>query len=267
MKYIVRTRGKDAAMYAVAIQIARTGMPQDAEIIYDERNRLFRIRVSGEPYIVKAFRRPNVINSVAYVTVRKSKARRSYENALRLESMGVATPQAAAYMEVRSGLRLHESYYICRDVAAPQIRFWERRPDATFLVKAFAQDMLRLHTLGVWHKDFSPGNILVGGSQSEGYTFYYIDLNRMKFDEHRPSRLLTMFGRMHDDEAPVRDLARAYAESYRLAQSEKRPVPPGIRPSEVEAAAVAEYHRFWDRHARKQRLKRRLRTATKSRDE
>lgn len=259
MRYIVKTRGTDPQMDALAHRIAREGMPAGSEIIYDERNRLFRVCLKGIPYIVKAFCLPNAINSVAYSTVRKSKARRSYENALRLEALGVATPRAEAYMEVRSGLRLHQSYYICRDVAAPQIRFWERREDAKTLVPAFAADMLRLHILGVWHKDFSPGNILVGGSAATGYTFYYIDLNRMKFDVHDPRKLMSMFGRLHDDEAPVLELARAYATAFRSAKRRRLPLPEGINPDTVEETARAEYRHFWSRHARKQRLKQKLR--------
>lgn len=260
MRYVIKTRGADPEMEALATRIARGGMPADAEIIYDERNRLFRVSLGGIPYIVKAFRRPNAVNSVAYVTVRKSKARRSYENALRLESMGIATPRPEAYMVVRSGLRLHESYYICRDVAAPQIRFWERRADAASLVPAFAADMLRLHRMGVWHKDFSPGNILVAGNATQGYTFYYIDLNRMKFGVHDPATLLGTFGRLHDDEKPVAALAREYAESLRRALAHGLPAPAGIDPDTVEQAARQAYRRFWARHARKQRRKRRLKS-------
>lgn len=258
MRYVIKTRGTDPGMDALATRIAREGMPAGAQIIYDERNRLFRVCLGGTPYIVKAFRRPNAVNSVAYVTVRKSKARRSYENALRLESLGIATPRPEAYMEVRSGLRLHESYYICRDVAAPQIRFWERRADTGTLVPAFAADMLRLHRLGVWHKDFSPGNILVGGNAAQGYTFYYIDLNRMKFGVHDPARLLGTFGRLHDNEEPVAGLARAYASALRHTLANGLPAPAGIDPATVEQAARAAHRRFWARHARKQRRKRRL---------
>lgn len=246
-------------MDSMARRIARDGMPPGAQVIYDERNRLFRIHVGGVPYIVKEFRHPNALNSVAYVTVRKSKARRSYLNALRLEAMGLGTPRPEAYMEVRQGLRLHQSYYICRDVASPQIRHWERRPDADTMLAAFAQDMVRLHAMGVWHKDFSPGNILVSGNPGDGYRFYYIDLNRMRFGEHRPDRLLSTFGRMHDHEGPLRSLAAHYARALRRAAAEGRPVPPGIDPATVEDRAAEEHRRFWARHSRKQRLKQRLR--------
>lgn len=259
-RYITVTRGENPALDEAARRIAEEGMPAGAEIIYDERNRLFRIHVEGIPYIVKAFRRPNAVNSVAYVTVRRSKARRSYENALRLEGLGVATPRPEAYMEVRRGLRLHESYYICRDVASPQIRHWERRPDSEPLLSAFADDIVRLHALGVWHKDFSPGNILVSGDPQGGYRFYYIDLNRMKFDVHDPERLLSMFGRMHEHEAPLRSLAAHYSAALHRARGAGDPVPAGIDPATVEARAVEEYRRFWARHRRKQRLKQRLRS-------
>lgn len=257
-KYRIVTRGGNAAMDRMASLIAREGMPPGARIIYDERNRLFRVYVDSVPYIVKAFRCPNAVNSVAYVTVRSSKAARSYRNALRLEGMGIATPRPEAYMEVRRGGRLRESYYICRDVECPQIRHWERRPDSEPMLAAFADDMLGLHIKGVWHKDFSPGNILVKNKKGGGYRFYYIDLNRMRFGVHDPKRLLSMFGRMHEEEEELRDLARHYAEALRRAEAEGRPIPAGMDPATVEDRAVEAFHSFWDRHARKQRLKKHL---------
>lgn len=237
-KYIVRVRPESRGREALWRGIAEGGMPPGAEVIYDERNRLARVVADGVPYIVKAFRRPNVVNRWAYVWLRASKAARSFRNALRLEALGVLTPRPEAYMEVRRGGRLHESYYVCREEPYPQIRDWERRPDAASLLPAFAADMARLHRLGVYHKDFSPGNILVGGDAEAGYRFYYIDLNRMAFGEHRPGRLMRMFGRMHTSLERVLELARAYAESA------------GVPPEEVEKAAARSWHRFWDHRRR-----------------
>lgn len=262
MRIIIRTAPDSDSISSVAEQIARCGMPEGADIIYDERNRLFRIRHDGEPYIVKAFRRPNFINSLAYVSIRKSKARRSFENALRLAGLGFDTPEAAAYMEVRRGGRLAESYYISRDVHSPQIRFWDRRQDAVALADALAAEMVRLHAEGVWHKDFSPGNILVENGSHGGYRLYHIDLNRMQFGVTDLNKLLDMFGRLHDDEAPVLDLARRYGKRLeRLRQDDIR-LPKhlaALTTKEVESAAHQSYIRFWSKHTRKKRIKSYLR--------
>ncbi len=262
-RYIIVTAPGFESMRGLAAEIARRGMPGGAQVIYDERNRLFRVRHGGEPYIVKAFRRPNAVNSLAYTTVRQSKARRSFDNALRLCALGIDTPRPAAYMEVRSGLRLRESYYICRDVASPQIRHWERRPDSAQMLDAFAADIVRLHAMGVWHKDFSPGNILVEGT-CPPYRFYYIDLNRMCFSVSSRKKLMGMFGRMHDLEEPVRGLARCYGRAlarWRLedADASAPQFMHTLTEAEAERDAVGAYRRFWGRMARKRRLKRLLR--------
>ncbi len=248
MKHIIKTRSGDPALLALATSIARGETPVDAEIIYEGRNRLYRTHLHGKPVIVKAFRRPNAVNTVAYTTVRRSKAARSYANALRLESLGLATPRPLAYMEVRRGLCLRESYYICEDVAAPQIRRWERRPDAEALLAAFGRDIARLHRAGVLHKDFSPGNVLVGRTPAGGYIFYYIDLNRMQFGVHDARRLVGSFGRMHHREEGVRQLARHYAEALRQLKAEGEEVP-DIEPERVEPCAVEAFRRFWRHRA------------------
>lgn len=266
-KYITVTAPGFDDFRRTAESICRHGMPAGAEIIYDERNRLFRIRHNGQPYIVKAFRRPNPVNSVAYVTVRRSKAARSFANALRLTALGIDTPRAAAYMEVRHGLRLAESYYVCRDVASPQIRHWERRPDMDVMLDAFADDIVRLHLKGVWHKDFSPGNILVEGT-APPYRFHYIDLNRMRFGVRDRRRLMSMFGRMHDLREMVADLGRRYGLALERARCAGA-LPPSapefmhtMAPDAAAAEAAAAWDEFWGRMARKRRMKKILKTAS-----
>lgn len=167
-------------------------------------------------------------------------------------------------MEVRRDGLLAESYYICHDVAAPQVRFWNRRPDGEAIASSLAADIVRLHSAGVWHKDFSPGNVLVETIGEGDYRFYYIDLNRMQFGVRSRARLMSMFGRMHDDEAPVRDLGRRYGLALEKMRRE------GLMCTNLplfmltETAATAEeaasqaWRDFWHRMARKRRLKARL---------
>lgn len=253
--YRITVRDDSHAWHEFCQRLAREGVPDDAPDIYDgRRNRLRRMPAPDGRgnIIVKAFGVPNIINRWAYAHLRPSKARRSYYNALRLEQAGFSTPRPEAYIEVRRGGRLYQSYYISREVDAPQIRHWERRPDAAPMLEAFADDIVRLHRSGILHKDFSPGNILVSGSAESGYRFYYIDLNRMVFNEHRPRRLLTMFGRMHDDEQRVCELVRAYDRALLRAADT---APRGIHPGMAEAAAVRVYRRYWAAHRRKQRLR------------
>lgn len=72
--------------------------------------------------------------------------------------------------------------------------------------------MARLHKAGVWMKDFSPGNVLfsrdAGGS---GFSFYFVDLNRIEFDTFSPSKLDRMWERILFDREQLAIATRSYA--------------------------------------------------------
>ena len=91
------------------------------------------------------------------------------------------------------------------------MRHWEDHPCAATLVPAFASEIWRLHQAGVWHKDFSPGNILYTISPDGRYEFHYVDLNRMKFGVHDPKRLMSMFRSINLNPAETARLGRLYA--------------------------------------------------------
>lgn len=224
-------------------RIAGGFLPADAEVIYEGRNTLWRCEIDGRQVIVKKFRRPNVINRLVYTTFRQSKAHRSFSNALKLLGLGFATPQPLAYAEVRRGLLLGESYYICEVCQGDEMRWWERRPDVEPLLKDFGADIARLHNAGVWHKDFSPGNILATRHDDGHYTFSYIDLNRMAFGVTNHKKLMSMFGTLNEEEEVSR-LARYYA----LAA--------GIDPDIAASEAAQAYRSFIRRVMCRRSLKR-----------
>lgn len=186
----------------------------EKDYIYRGRNNLFRIDIDGLPIIVKDFKLPNFINKFVYTTFRKSKARRSYENALKISSLGFNTPKAVAYCEVKKGCRLTWSFYLSEELTdATEMRRWENNPDCAALLPAFAEEMVRLHRAHVWHKDFSPGNILYVKDEDRGYKFYYVDLNRMKFNVGDDKKLMSMFRSINLDPKETERLARLYAHA------------------------------------------------------
>lgn len=220
-------------------------MPADAEIIYEGRNRLYSTRLGDVKAVVKMFKRPNFINSYVYTTLRRSKAERSFNNALRLKKLGFLTPDPIAYIEVLSGLKLVGCQYICRELFnAREMRHWENLPDADTLIPAFAREILRLHETGVWNKDFSPGNILYKGNSSSGYEFYYVDLNRMEFGVHDPRKLMRMFRAINLNRKETARLGRLYAEVA------------GKNSDEMERIALRQLDRYFTAQRRKNFFKR-----------
>ena len=71
--------------------------------------------------------------------------------------------------------------------------------------------IVKLHQAGVWHKDFSPGNILYTGNAVDGYHFSYIDLNRMSFGISDRKKLMSMFRSINLNRAETERLGRYYA--------------------------------------------------------
>ena len=101
-------------------------MPDGAEVIYRGRNTLYRLRMGDSAVIVKEFGRPNAVNAFVYTTLRRSKARRSYENAERMRGLGFESPEPIAWGETREGLKLTGSCYICAELkGATEMRHWE----------------------------------------------------------------------------------------------------------------------------------------------
>ena len=193
-------------------KVTEKGLPADAEIIYNGRNRIARIKTDGLIVIVKSFRRPMILNALAYTTVRKSKAFRSYANSVRLIEAGFNAPEPIAYSEVRNGFLLRESYYFSTEVKGADLRYWEQREDAEELAEALAEELVRLTRAGVCHLDLSPGNVIFKRDKETGkFVFNYIDLNRMEFDvTDRKQLLRSVFERINELE-PVMDLASRFA--------------------------------------------------------
>lgn len=191
----------------------KNGIPADAEVIFKQRNTVYRINCGGQSMIVKSFRLPNAINKFVYTRLRKSKAYRSYYNSLHLIKLGFLSPTPIAYAEVKRGGMLAESYYISAEVEGNNIRHWESIADLDSLLAAFAADLYRLHEAGVWHKDFSPGNVIYSGNASDGYKFNYIDVNRMEFNVHDRRKLMSMFRSINEFPQYTAKFARLYARA------------------------------------------------------
>ena len=105
---------------------------------------------------------------------------------------------------------------------------------------AFGRYTCKLHDLGVLHRDYSPGNILVVPS-APAYRFELVDLNRMSFGA------LSLQQRMHNlrllwaDDDDLRTVVRGYAEVF--GQPANTLLQPALRASQMhKAKATREEH-------------------------
>ena len=154
------------------------------EILYKGRNllKVFTLE-NGVAVNVKRYRKPAFFNRIIYSFFRKTKAARSFQNTLKIAEKGFDTAKAIAYIEIKqSGLLCH-SFFIslqCHDVK--EIRIYNSGPllGNEKLIEAFTQYSASLHNAGIYHLDYSPGNILFH-EDSYKYSFTLVDVNRMKF--------------------------------------------------------------------------------------
>lgn len=160
-----------------------TSFEQQGEVIYDARNQIRLMQApDGTDVCVKRFHTPRFFNRIGYTFFRAPKARRAYENAVRLLSCGIATPEPIAYILCGNGL-LEESYLITRKSRCSHT-FYEFRDGQIAgkesLIEAFAKFTAHMHAQGVLHRDYSPGNILYEFVDN-GWRFEIVDINRLRW--------------------------------------------------------------------------------------
>lgn len=155
------------------------------ESIHKARNELKIIELNGVKCVVKSFKIPHAINRVAYTFFRDGKAKKSYLNAIKLTELDVNTPEPIGIIELFSSGLLAESYFISvyepYDFTIREI-FHHKVEDFQEILKQFAKFTYEIHQKGVWHVDYSLGNILIT-HQADKYKFSLVDINRMEFKE------------------------------------------------------------------------------------
>jgi hypothetical protein len=152
-----------------------------------QRNQIRLFELNNNTLNVKSFKKPNIINKIVYRYFRKSKASRSFEFATKLMEMQIGTPQPIAYLEKFDMIGLTNSYYVSehlenvfefREIVQNEV--FENRD---FIIRKFTQFTFEMHQKGIEFLDHSPGNTLIRKNTDGSYSFFLVDLNRMKFHE------------------------------------------------------------------------------------
>ncbi len=157
------------------------------DFVIGKRNTIKFFDIENEVISVKSFKKPNLINKIAYRYFRKSKARRSFEYASKLIEMQIGTAQPVAFFENFDVIGLNESYYVCEHLENVfefrEIVQNEAFENRDFIIRKFTQFTFEMHEKGIEFLDHSPGNTLIKDNNNGTYSFYLVDLNRMKFHE------------------------------------------------------------------------------------
>ncbi|PHR70379.1 MAG: hypothetical protein COA66_12400 [Arcobacter sp.] len=189
---------------------------ENQNTIHKARNELKIISYNDVSTVVKAFRVPNILNQVVYAYVRNSKAKKSFLNAQKLQDLNINTPEPIAYIEFYNNLLFKESFFIAKEY---KYDFTIREPlrnlelkNAELILKQFVHFTYNLHKNGVYHKDYSAGNILVLKKDENTYEFSIVDINRMEFKKVDLTLGLDNFAKLWLDDANLVLIAKEYAK-------------------------------------------------------
>ncbi|WP_313138639.1 lipopolysaccharide kinase InaA family protein [Myroides sp.] len=190
----------------------------DTYIAKGTRNSIKLVELStGQKVAIKSFKKPNLINRYVYRNIRKSKGLRSFENAERLNNLGINAPHSIAYFEYVSKGALRNSYYISEsidtDITYRDLAQNQDCPNRERVLEEFVEFSFKLHENGINFLDHSPGNTLIKVREDGSHEFYLVDINRMKFDQemsfsHRMKNLSHLTTNIQD----IEKMATHYAE-------------------------------------------------------
>jgi serine/threonine protein kinase len=161
--------------------------------------------------VVKSFKNPNFIKKLIYKFI-PSKAKRSYEYSLRLKEFA---PTPIGYIEFYKNGLLEDSYFVSEefkyDFTIREPLLDKNFPNKEEIFKEFAHFTFKLHSNGILHKDYSPGNILIKKDKN-GYIFKIVDVNRMEFRTLTLNEKLKNFDKLWAKDEDLEQIISEYAK-------------------------------------------------------
>ena len=187
---------------------------ENSNSIHKARNELKVIEHENKKLVVKYFKIPHFINKIVYTFFKKSKAQKSYEYALKIKEF---TPKPIGYIEFYKFGLLDESYFVSEkfdyDFTIREPLLDINFPNKNEIFKAFAQFTFDLHENGIYHLDYSPGNILIK-KENDNFIFKIVDINRMKFLNMDLEKRAKNFSKLWAKDEDLEFIAKEYAKIY-----------------------------------------------------
>lgn len=201
--------------YIERIPLQFDDMPQ---VLYRDRNVIKTDEVSNIKLVIKSYHRIYLPNRIRYSFFHPSKARRAYFHGLHLLEKGFMTPEPIAFIECFANGLLARSYFISlHSDFAPLSSVLP--DDRDLMIKDLVRFTYQLHQHGIYHMDYSVGNILFKKNQ-EHYQFSLVDNNRMKFGKFTYSDRLKNFRRLGLSNVQLINVAEEYSSLERSNEIE-----------------------------------------------
>jgi len=183
--------------------------------LFNKRNVIKLIEFDDNKYVIKSFKIPHIINKIVYKFFRDSKAKRSYVNSLKLESLDINTPKPIGYIEFGSLFLFKDSYYVSEffdyDFEIRDIFNDKNFKNRNEILEEFVKFTYDLHQKGVYHIDYSPGNVIIK-QINDKFEFSIIDVNRMKFCEFDLDLRMKNFSKMTFDKDDNKYMIKIYSK-------------------------------------------------------
>jgi tRNA A-37 threonylcarbamoyl transferase component Bud32 len=207
---------KDSICFQDFLLNIKDHFKNNSNTIHKARNELKVIEHKDIQTVVKAFKVPNIVNQIVYAYFRDSKAKKSYQNAIKLKELNINTPNPIGYIEFYRNFLFKESFFISEKV---DYLFTIREPlrnvdlkDREEIIKKFVAFTYNLHKNRVYHKDYSAGNILVFKNEKDEYDFSLVDINRMEFKPIDLELGLDNFAKLWLDSDNLQIIAKEYSK-------------------------------------------------------
>ena len=182
--------------------------------IHKARNEIKVINYESRDFVVKSFKIPHIINKFVYTFFKSSKAKKSYDFALKIDKF---TPKPIGYIEFYESFLINDSYFISEkfdyDFTIREPLLDINFPNKNEIFKAFAQFTFDLHENGIYHLDYSPGNILIK-KENDNFIFKIVDINRMKFLNMDLEKRAKNFSKLWAKDEDLEFIAKEYAKIY-----------------------------------------------------
>lgn len=182
-------------------------------LLYNGRNTVKSFSISGRTLVVKRYKRPNIVQRIAYSFFKKSKAERAYLYARMMRERGINTPHEIAYIEMYEGLLLSDSFFVSEVCTLPSLN--KLLGNGNFdsdAADSLARQLAVMHEKGVMHGDLNLTNILYEKDRDGRFTFWFIDTNRSSFIHPDKDDCLDNLKRLTHDRELMQYVVSRYAE-------------------------------------------------------
>lgn len=180
--------------------------------IHKARNDIKIVNFKGESLVVKSFKIPNIINKIVYTFFRDSKAKKSYENSIKIVDF---VPKPIGYIEFKKFGLINESFFVSEnfkyDFTIREVLKNSDFKERETIFKIFAKFTFTLHEEGILHLDYSPGNILIK-KVNDKYIFKIVDINRMEFKTLSVNERLGNFAKLWAKDEELKIIIEEYAK-------------------------------------------------------